>query len=120
MMMIIDDAYYYYAIRGFLGMWDRHMHDDERMSDLKEEHGGTCRGRSSKDELFFYFCLFDVGLSLRYITILYSLNHAANDWAMDDDELAASHQSHADNLVKMYFLPSLPFPKLVILFCFIC
>jgi hypothetical protein len=55
MMMMIDDAYYYYAIRGFLGMWDRHMHDDERMSDLKEEHGGTCRGRSSKDELFFLF-----------------------------------------------------------------
>jgi hypothetical protein len=31
------------------------MHDDEQMSDLKEEHGGTCRGRSSKDELFFLF-----------------------------------------------------------------
>jgi hypothetical protein len=60
---------------------------------------------------FFKLCLFDVGLSLRYITILYSLDHAANDWAMDDDdELAASHQAmHADNLVKMYFLPSLPF-----------
>lgn len=75
MSILCDDAYYY-AIRGFLGMWDRHMHDDEQMSDLKEEHGGTCRGRSSKDELFyFYFCLTSVSVS---DILLYSLNHAAN------------------------------------------